>query len=246
MTEAAIRAFRLSNQLPDAGRLDTTAWIRLALSAPFPVLEPGIGNPPMAGPPIALVQRLLNIEANAPLAEDGIYTPATTARVSAFQSGRALAPTGIVDPATWLELAGLFQLVEPLGMERIALEFDRTRLVAGVQPIQLLERQAVEGALPASDPIDEDWSNRAGVWLEIRDVTGRPLFRHIFGQSMTRGHEIEAGDGDPLGSPGTAPDLITYTTIVPILAAARSLVVFGTLDPDNATPATPVTIFDPW
>jgi len=64
-------------------------------------------------------------------------------------------------------------------------------------------------------------------------------YPHLLTEILTRGHEIEAGDGDPMGSPGTAPDLITYTTIVPILAAARSLAVFGTLDPDNATPAAP-------
>jgi peptidoglycan hydrolase-like protein with peptidoglycan-binding domain len=246
LTEAAIRAFRTANLMPDSGGLDTPAWVRLALAAPFPTLEPGIGQPPMAGPPIALVQRLLNTEANVPLEEDGTYSSDTAARVSAFQAERGLDPSGIVDPETWLELAGLFDLMQPAGSERIVLEFDRARLLAGRPPFQLVERAPVEGAaVPVSDPLDEDWSDRSGTWLELRDVTGRPLFRRVFGQSLARAPEVPSGHGEPLGRPGSPPDQATFVSLVPVLGAARSLVVFATLDPDRAA-AAPIATFEPW
>ncbi|MFE0753749.1 peptidoglycan-binding protein [Inquilinus sp. NPDC058860] len=245
-TEGAVRAFRAAALLPEAGGLDPRAWIALALAAPFPVLEPGLGDPPMAGPPVALLQRLLNIVADAgPLAETGDYSPDTGAAVAAFQADRGLPATGIVDPATWLAIGGLFDLVGPSGVERVVLDFDRGRLAAGEPAVQLVQRETIDQDLqPASDPLDQDWAGRSGTWLELRDGTGRPLFRRLLGQSLAWGAEVPGGDGEPMARPGPPPDRATITAVLPILPAARSLVVQATLEPH--APAVPVAVFEPW
>jgi peptidoglycan hydrolase-like protein with peptidoglycan-binding domain len=249
-TETAIRAMRAAMLLPDDGGLDARAWLALATAAPFPALEQGLRNPPMSGPPVALVQRLLNMATSTPtLAEDGVYTPATPAAVSAFQGDRGLPQNGTVDLATWLELAPLFDLIQPTGAERVSLGFDRARANGGGPAFVLLERDPLDDVvLPPSDPLDESWAGRSGLWLELQDSRSQPLFRLRLGQELTRSPEVPPGttSTEPIGRPGPAIDETRVAFTLPIIPAVRRLVVFGTIDPGDNGPAAAIAVFEPW
>lgn len=250
LTEAAIRGLRATMLLPDDGGLDSQAWLALATAAPFATLEQGRRSPPMSGPPIALVQRLLNMSSPAPtLTEDGVYTADTSAAVSAFQGDRALPQTGNVDLSTWLELASLFDMVQPAGAERVELGFDRARAADGGPALVLLQRDALENTVvPPSDPLDESWVGRSGLWLEMQDSRSQPLFRLRLGQELTRSPEAppSAESGDLIGRPGPAIDTTTLSFTLPIIAGVRRLVVMGTIDPDDHGPAGVINVFEPW
>jgi peptidoglycan hydrolase-like protein with peptidoglycan-binding domain len=250
LTEAAIHALRAALMLPDDRGLDSQAWLALASVAPFPTLEAGRRNPPMTGPPIAFVQRLFNMASDAPvLPEDGVYSPATASAVRTFQGDRGLPQNGVVDLRTWLELAGLFELVHATGAEHVSLGFDRARAAGGGDALVLLGREPLdEVPLPASDRVDESWTGRTGLWVELQDSRATPLFRLRLGRALGAAPEVapDPGAGEPLARPGTAADSTTLSFTLPVIPAARRLVVFGTVEPGDLGPATAIAVFEPW
>ena len=239
LTEAAVHVFRARVGLPDAATIDTPAWIALALTAPFPQLEPGLGTPAMTGPPIALVQRLLNLASAGSLApENGVYSPETANAVSSFQTGQGLAATGIVDLVTWLAVAKLTDIAEPSGAERISLGYDRARALGGGGAFELLSRTPVDAAVPPSDSLTEDTSGRAGFWIEIQDANARPLYRQRLGIQLNTPFEVPPDEaGNPIGRPGSPPAVATVHFIIPVLPAGRLLAVFGALEDPGAAAA---------
>jgi peptidoglycan hydrolase-like protein with peptidoglycan-binding domain len=250
LTELAIRASRIAAQLPDTGSLDLQGWLALAATAPFPVLEPGVGNPPMSGPPIALVQRLLNMEVDIDhIPEDGVFSTATADRVKAFQTERGLPATGTVDLPTWLEVATLFDLLHAIGAERVVLGFDRARSEAGGEALVLISRETLDdAALPPSDPLDEDLSNQTGLRVELQDSRGEPLFRKRLGHLLSEPEEVRADSetGSAIGRPGPAREEAVLNFVLPVISGARRLVVFGTIQPNDQGPAAPIAVFEPF
>jgi peptidoglycan hydrolase-like protein with peptidoglycan-binding domain len=247
LTATAIRNFRTRSGLPDQTSIDATTWLALALAAPFPQLEPGPKEPPMTGPPIAIVQKLLNIAVGpAVIAEDGVYSPETAAQVTRFQSDRGLAASGVIDPVTWLAFATTMDDIEPSATERITLDFDRQRAQGGAA-LLLTARTLLEGAAPpASDPLDEDLLGRPGFWVEIQDASGGRLFRQILGEQLNEPLEVppDAGTGDPIGRPGDPPATATIELILPILPTGKKLVVFGAIDGGADQPSVILASFD--
>jgi peptidoglycan hydrolase-like protein with peptidoglycan-binding domain len=250
LTELAIRSLRVSAQLPDEGGLNLQSWLALAAAAPFPVLEPGIGNPPMAGPPIRLVQRLLNMAVDTGhVTEDGVFTPQTADRVKSFQTERGLPATGTVALATWLEMATLFDLLHALGAERVVLGFDRARSEAGGPALLLISRKALDdAALPPTDPLDEDLAGRTGLRVELQDSRGEPLFRLRLGHLLSEPDEVRTDPetGAAIGPPGPAREEALLAFVLPVISGARRLVVFGTIDPNDRGPAAPIAVFEPF
>lgn len=248
LMEGAIRLLRQQASLPDSGALDATTWTALAVAAPFPVLEPGIGEAPMSGPSVALVQRLLNLTASEPIDEDGVYSPATQTRVALFQQERGLTETGIVGPETWNAIATLFDYLSPVGAEQVHLHFERSGLVDGAG-VALVERVILNDVpTPPSAATDEAWGVRAGLWLELQDAQQRVLFRHVFGFSLAGGREA-VGDADTGAerSHAAAPiDRADLVAVLPILAAARRLVVYANVSADDNEAAAPIATFDNW
>jgi peptidoglycan hydrolase-like protein with peptidoglycan-binding domain len=250
LVELAIRALRLAVQLPDDGRLNLQGWLALASAAPFPVLEPGLGGPPMAGPPVALVQRLLNMTVNVgQVIEDGVFTPETANRVQAFQTDSGLPATGVVDRATWLEMATLIDLLQPVGAERVVLGFNRTRSEGGGPALLLISRDPLQDvALPPSDPVDADLSSQAGLRVELQDSRGLPLFRKTLGHLLSLPDEVvvDGETGATMGRPGAPVEETTLSFVLPVNLAATRLVVFGNIDPNDQGPAAPIAVFDPF
>jgi peptidoglycan hydrolase-like protein with peptidoglycan-binding domain len=248
LVDVAMRALRAAVGLAPGVGIDPEGWLALAIAAPFPVLEPGVGNPPMSGPPVLLVQRLLNtISGTDFLPEDGVYTTDTADRVSALQSASGLAQTGIVDQATWLELARLFDHFNGTGAERVELGFDRARSSGGGPALVLLDRRRIDDAvMPFTDRLDESWATRTGLWVELQDSLERPVFRLALGTLLSRAREVPAGPGGKIARPGVPDQTATLAFVVPVMGAARRLVVFGTLDTGDDGFASPILTIDPW
>jgi hypothetical protein len=88
------------------------AWIKNGMGAPpVPVPAPPVpARHPLLrqgsrGPAVMELQRKLNASVQAsPIAVDGIFGPATAARVRRFQQTHSLAADGIAGPATWAVL----------------------------------------------------------------------------------------------------------------------------------------------
>lgn len=99
-TTNAVRAFQRSRGLVENGIVDGATWRELVI----PV------GPGATGDAVVAVQRLLVEKHAAALPIDGVYGPATTAAVSAFQAHMGLAQTGSVDGATWRALVWHFEL----------------------------------------------------------------------------------------------------------------------------------------
>jgi hypothetical protein len=243
-TAAAVTSFLGRTLLPPGATLDPAAWIALALAAPFPILERGVGNPPMAGPPIKWLQHLLNASAGEIVApETGAYDAATQDAVGAFQVQSGLPQTGVFDLQTWLRVGDLLVATEPTGVERIVLDFDRDRFEGGGELFELVEREPLERQpAPVSAPLDGDWTGRIGFWIELRDGLGTLVFRQIIANPPTRPSELllEGGpkrDGEP-------PRRAALELVLPVIRAARSLAVFGSLD--DPAPAGLLRAFDPW
>lgn len=91
----------VANPLNPGGTTDP-AWV-LSLAATLPVLRqaPGVRGS------VRKLQALLNLLIAAGLARDGVFGPATDAKVRQFQTARGLAVDGIVGPRTWSELLTL-------------------------------------------------------------------------------------------------------------------------------------------
>jgi hypothetical protein len=247
-TAAAVKAFRAANQFPDGTAIDTDIWLALALAAPFPQLEQGVGLPAMQGPPIAVVQRLLNLAVTSagPVAVDGIYSDDTAALVSAFQSSQAgLGASGIVDLPSWVQIAQSIDLVDPKGTERITLNYDASRALTGEPPLTLVERVQFELPSPQSEPLDGDWTGRPGFWVEIQDHNGTPLYRQILGIDLTLGVEAPSGDpANPWERGESAPDTATLEIYLPILPGGKTLVVFGATTGGPDAPSAVIGTFN--
>lgn len=91
---------------------EISLWIRNGMGAP-PIPKPPTPVPTQhpllkqgsRGPAVMELQRKLNATVQAtPISVDGIFGPATAARVRRFQQAHSLAVDGIAGPATWAVL----------------------------------------------------------------------------------------------------------------------------------------------
>ncbi|MEV0172151.1 peptidoglycan-binding protein [Streptomyces sp. NPDC050803] len=237
LTQAAVRGFRTGALLPPGEVVDTPAWFALALAAPFPLLEPGPRTPPMTGPPVALVQGLLNrAGAMPPLDTDGKYGPLTGSAVRAFQSSRALTVTGTVTPETWAALAVSPPTPVPAraATMRLTFSYDSADWAEGGPLVRFVSREDLDATPPLADDPDDSPQGRSGFWYEVRDGRGQVLYR----RSRYRPIEIlpevrgEGGEGMPGRVPVDAPHG-TFELLAPVLPGATVVVLFSS-PPDPA------------
>lgn len=95
-TERAVARYQSSRGLRPSGRTLRSTWTVLLSEGGRPVLKIGSG-----GVAVRRVQRALNAAGSAGLAVDGIFGPATTAAVRAYQREVGLARNGVVAERTW-------------------------------------------------------------------------------------------------------------------------------------------------
>ncbi|WP_052499548.1 peptidoglycan-binding protein [Streptomyces vietnamensis] len=241
LTQDAVHTFRAGPILTPGDDIDTPVWFALAVAAPCPLLEPGPRIPPMTGPPVAVVQRLLNQQgAEPPLDDDGKYGPKTETAVRTFQMAHGLTVTGTVTPETWVALAGPPPTPtpsDPSGSRsmRLTFSYDSADWAQGGPVVRFVSREDLEMTAPlAADP-DDSPHGRAGFWYELRDAAGRVLYRRARHRPIAVLREVTGpgDDGGLVALPVDAPRG-TFELIAPLLPEGASVVLFSSPpDPDR-------------
>jgi hypothetical protein len=96
-TRRAVRDFTAAHELVVRNRVNRRNWtVLLAEGRGYPVTKIGSG-----GAAVRRVQRALNAATHAGLTVDGVFGPATTRAVRAYQRGVGVRATGVVAPETW-------------------------------------------------------------------------------------------------------------------------------------------------
>jgi hypothetical protein len=98
-TERAVERFQATRGLRVTGSTPRSTWTALLSEGSTPVVKIGSG-----GPKVRRLQRSLNAAVHAGLVVDGLFGPATTSAVRAYQRELGLRRTGVVDPVTWVSL----------------------------------------------------------------------------------------------------------------------------------------------
>ncbi|MGW2050938.1 peptidoglycan-binding protein [Streptomyces sp. NPDC001858] len=231
LTLAAVQAFRSGPLLTPGDEVDTPVWFALAVAAPFPLLEPGPRLPPMKGPPVALVQQLLNRKGAEPqLDTDGTYGPTTEAAVRDFQAAHGLTTTGTMTPETWSALAGSPPDPDPTPAEpramRLTFSYDGADWAAGGPVVRFVSRQDLEMTAPRGADPDDSPEGRSGFWYEVRDAAGRVLYRRSRHRPIEVVREVPHPEDGlstvPIDSPRGAFELVA-----PVLPEGASVVLFS-------------------
>jgi peptidoglycan hydrolase-like protein with peptidoglycan-binding domain len=248
LTLAAVQTFQTGWLLPVTGVIDTNTWFMLALASPFPLLEPGPLAPPMAGPPVAQVQQLLNLAGASPqLSVDGSFTPGTQATLQTFQTQRGLASTGPVGPDTWAALAGIPAEDQPSGTMRLTFSYDSEDWAASGPLVRFVSREDLAMTAPLSDDLDTPTEGMSGFWYELQDAQGLVIYRRGRHMPIAILAEVPSDDQNPelVSIPLDAPKG-TFQLLAPILPRAQSLVLFSSpLDANQMDqPATVIASFD--
>jgi peptidoglycan hydrolase-like protein with peptidoglycan-binding domain len=183
--------------LPPTGVVDADTWLALAASGQRPRLEPGPDGPPMAGPPIALLQRLLNEAGAYPyLVVDGSFDTLTVDRLREFQLSRGLYQSGVVDADTWYALGNVHVDEGPIAYFRLVYEYDGSWWANPEQPtVRLARIEEFDAAAPLSDPLESD-DALAGAWVEVWDEYDRPLYRRFLHDPFGLSLELRPGEGE--------------------------------------------------
>ncbi|MFH8838482.1 peptidoglycan-binding protein [Streptomyces sp. NPDC017868] len=235
LTLAAVRTFRAGPLLTPGDDIDTPVWFALAVAAPFPLLEAGPRIPPMTGPPVAVVQRLLNRQGTEPpLDDDGVYRPRTETAVRDFQTAHGLAATGTVTPETWAALGGPPPVPAPDGLPhsksmRLTFSYDSADWAQGGPVVRFVSREDLDMTAPlAADP-DDTPLGRAGFWYEVRDAGGRVLYRRgrhqpiaVLTEEVPGPEEGSGFDAVPLDAPRG-----TFELLAPVLLDGATVVLFS-------------------
>ncbi|WP_405476116.1 peptidoglycan-binding protein [Streptomyces sp. NBC_00009] len=247
LTETAVRDFQTSQHLPATAVIDSDTWFTLAFARPFPVLEPGPRTPPMAGPPVATLQRLLNLAGAVPqLDVDARFGPATDSGLRAFQTRHGIAPTGKTTAETWAALSALPAQDVPSETMRLTFSYDSEDWAANGPAVRLVSREDIAMTAPLCDDLETPTTGLAGFWYEVQDAQEQALYRRGRHMPITLAAEVPSDKQD--GSPGSFPvdsPKGTFELLVPILARAQRLVLFSSpLDPERqGEPAAPVASF---
>jgi peptidoglycan hydrolase-like protein with peptidoglycan-binding domain len=240
-TTLKLQAFQAAMLLPATGTLDTPTWLALSAAAPLPLLDPGASGPPMAGPPVATLQELLNLAGASPfVAVDGVFTQDTVAALEDFQARHGVPVTGVVDLASWLALVSVpADVGTATGTVRFTFSYDSEDWAVGGPIVRLVSREDVEMSAPLGDDPAPDMSGMSGFRYELHDENGRPVYRRVLHDPLTIHREVAPGAAEPdIGS--FARDTVRgrFRVLAPRLPRARTLVLFSSPpDPARSTEA---------
>ena len=101
--------------------------------------------------------------------------------------------------------------------------------------IRLVASRAVDMRVPPSDPVD-GYQGQAGFWAELRDSTGRTIYRRIMHNPFPSYHEVHSPRGAPPTHTPVANREGEFEIVVPAPPPGSRIVFFGTPQP----PSTPI------
>jgi peptidoglycan hydrolase-like protein with peptidoglycan-binding domain len=240
-TQSAVENLQAGWLMPVTGVIDQATWYRLALMAPFPQLEPAPNDPPMQGPPVAVLQQLLNLSGAFPrLAVNGVFDPPTTAALGSFQQARGLVAAPVVDATAWPLLLEVPDDVAPSGSMLVTFAFDPQ----AAQPVTFVSSQTGDAPALPSDDLDP-LEDTAGYWVELHDSNAQPLYRRILDDPFNLQAGFPSDDPDaPLQSQPTQAEPGEFSLLLPVLPQAVSLVIFSSpFDPDQREAAAQPLVF---
>jgi hypothetical protein len=190
----------------------------------------------MAGPPVALLQRLLDrAGAVPPLAIDGSFTPETQARLLEFQAEKGLAASGTTTPETWVALAAGPADDAPTGTMRVTFSYDSSDWAEGGPLVRVVAREEIAVTAPLSDPVDRPMTGVSGFWYELQDQQARVLYRRILHMPIAIRREVPADEGAGVASAVIDAPTGTFEVVAPMLPRAQVLLLFSSpLDPTRS------------
>jgi hypothetical protein len=94
-----------------------------------------------------------------------------------------------------------------------------------------------------SDPV-YDYQGQSGSWFEVRDETGRVLYRRILHDVMPADMEAPSGDPERPFTRVKADRRGTFVLTMPNLSRAESIVLFASPDDDPRRSAREIGRFD--
>ena len=116
---------------------------------------------------------------------------------------------------------------------RVIIACDRGRL-------RVVGCEVVLGRVGGSDPLDGR-GGRRGLWYELRDGAGRPLWRRIVtGPAAARGEWRLAGRSAAVGAGSATPR--TFEVVVPTVPGAVALAIVGPPAGDRERPAVDLAV----
>jgi peptidoglycan hydrolase-like protein with peptidoglycan-binding domain len=228
-TRDAVIWYQVQSLIFPTGVIDTETWLALAADAPLAPLAPGSGASPLAGPPVALAQELLNQAGAYPyLTVDGVFDEVTQAALRELQRSRGLIDSGELDAQTWQTLADLPLEEAPLGTVRLTWSYDSAWWSPQEPPlIRLANVEYLEQPAPPSDTL-ERLEPMSGAWTEVWDEHQRPIFRRFMHRPIRLTRELfpnEASDQFeqiPISAPRGE-----FEVVVPLTRRAATIVIWS-------------------
>jgi hypothetical protein len=104
--------------------------------------------------------------------------------------------------------------------------------------IRLVSSRAVDMRVPPSDPVD-GYQGQAGFWAELRDSTGRTIYRRIMHDPLPSYHEVHSPGGAAPTHTSVRNREGTFEVVLPAPPPGSRIVFFGTPHP----PSAPIGVF---
>jgi hypothetical protein len=110
--------------------------------------------------------------------------------------------------------------------------------------VRMVSRQAVDMRPEPSDPV-YDYRGQSGAWFEVRDATGRVLYRRVIRNPMPVDMEAPSGDPERPFTRVRPPERRgTFVLTMPNLSRAQSIVLYTSPDDDPQKPAREIGRFE--
>jgi hypothetical protein len=96
--------------------------------------------------------------------------------------------------------------------------------------IRLAASRAVDMRVPPSDPVD-GYQGQAGFWVELRDSTGKTIYRRIMHDPIPSYHEVHSQRGAPPTHTPVRNREGAFDIVLPSPPPGSVIVLFGTPHP---------------
>lgn len=100
--------------------------------------------------------------------------------------------------------------------------------------IRLVGRRTVDMRVPPSDAVD-GYQGQAGFWAELRDSTGKTIYRRVMHDPIPSYHEVHSPGGAPPTHTPVSNGEGAFEIVLPAPPPGSSIVFFGTPHPPKAS-----------